>query len=371
MSQTNPKAMSSGNESQLSFDASQAGLLQDLTQKAWKSRRTLLMSLVIGAVLGGAAAYLLPAKHVAKLEIRRAAVENYGSVFAAVSSTPSSTPLSGDAAAEIGGSTINAAVADSLVSMDVFAKVYQQATGIVDEPDLGKRFGKTISYRELIAPKGLEKSFAPGFAVDVTLRSRVQAHEFAKLYGAEIEKLASEKIKEKLVGVIKVQQDLNNLNIDLARQSFELKSEIDVQKLGDAISVSKVGGIEKPVFSTVIPMSMQIPIESAVPRYFFGSEILEREKQITETNSKDIRMVPDYAELIALESRLKGLSKLLNGSGMRFVEVRAFPSVVERNGLGIRLALAAFIAVAIFVLMCIFVLMRGYVRDLETADRDG
>lgn len=333
----------------------------ELVRMAVARRHFLFASIFLGIAIGVALALMLPNKYTSKMEVRLSSVSTYGPIINSVSSLNRKE----NANDPFGDDLIYNALAKSMYDLDNFKNAYTKAFGEKESADYVNLFAKIVKYRELNAQKGNEKAHIAGFAVDLTLDSAKSARQLTDLYSSEIENSVKNLIVQELNEMIKIESSFNALDLNVAKSKFQMDSEIDAQNIQEAISISRIGGIAKPIIPSDIPMSAQIPIEKAVPRYFFGYEILEREKELVELNAGNEKLVPDFTTMKARENKLKGLSELFLRSDLHFVDVRTLPLIEPRYGMFFRIAMAVGVAVLFFVAAVSWVVMAGLFRQMN------
>ena len=305
--------------------------LAEFVKEAWAARRFLLAAVGIGSALGCILAYSLPNSYTSKIEVRSEPFQNYGVIFQAIRSQAIQIV---DEQQEIDSvfKIIENAIANSIFDVAVFEKAYEQLDRLKTGKQPWDSYNKIVQYRDLTAQRGNEKSFVPGYSVEVTLPSHDEAKEFASAYGNEIRKSANSYVLDRILSRLKYMTELNRLSLDIEKYKFEINSQLVVSDIENGISTSKISGIAKPIIPTDVTISSQIPLIAAVPRYFFGYEILEQEKKIAEDNARNENRVPNYADLVGQEKRLKSLSEIFIQSDVNFVDLRIIPSVNNNSG---------------------------------------
>jgi LPS O-antigen subunit length determinant protein (WzzB/FepE family) len=327
-------------------------------QILWAGRRFLATAIIAGLIAGSLAGFGLKTSYVSRFEIKRTSPENYGSLLAAASGQQQSTDITKDAGHQI----IYSSLSQAIYNAEIFSDVYKQIFPAFSSKNYQDLFRDIIIYRETTAPRGQENNFIPGFSVDVKSHDEITARKFAIEYSKKIKETATSLVIVEIRNIIEESRKLNKMNIDIARSKHKLNSGINAKELEDAASIAKVGGITKPQISSDLQLSAQIPLESAVPRYFFGSEILQREKEITQANAQIEEMIPGYADMISTDNRLKSLSELLSTTKVKFLDVVVFPKLEKRNGPTIRAALALLISLLFFAAAVLWLFLRRFIQ---------
>jgi hypothetical protein len=340
----------SGEPSSASF----ANYLQTL----WAGRRFLATAIIAGLIVGSLAGFGLKTSYISRFEIKRTSPENYVSLIAAASGQQQSTEITKDA----GNQIIYSSLSQAIYNAEIFSDVYKQVFPGASSNNYQDIFRDIINYREIAAPRGQEINFIQGFSVDTKFNDENMARKFAIVYSEKIKKTATSFIISDIRNIIEESRKFNNMNIDIARIKHQLNSGVIAKELEDAASIARVGGITKPQISSDLQLSAQIPLESAVPRYFFGSDILQKEKEITQANAKIEEMIPGYADMISTDNRLRSLSELLSTTKVKFLDVVVFPKLEKRNGLTIRAALALLISLLFFAAAVLWLFLRRLIQ---------
>jgi hypothetical protein len=339
--------------------------MMDSLKALWIERRFIATFILIGLIVGSVAALSLPKKYSLGFEIKRTSFENYDPVISVILSKDSLK------VEENRGNFIYSSLSQAIYDNSIYGNVLNK----IFVRDISRYYfenrSKVVSFKSLSPVRGAESSFIAGFSVNATFSSDEDVQKFVLAYSEEIKKTTDNLIIQDLKYAIKNRIDMNKLNIDVARRQFQLDSEILSQSLKDAISISKIGGIAKPLVPAELPVSAQIPLSSAVPKYFFGYEILQQEKQVADANAKNEFLIPGYAEMIATNDRLNALSQLLGRPEVRFLDVHIFPEVEKLNGWIKRAAILA-ATILFFLFMAVaWILARRAFRDSGSTDLAG
>jgi hypothetical protein len=327
-------------------------------QTLWAGRRFLATAIIAGLIIGSLAGFGLKTSYISRFEIKRTSPENYASIIAAASGQQQSTEITKDAGHQI----IYNSLSQAIYNAEIFSDVYKRILPNFSSNNYEDLFRDIINYREITASRGQEINFIPGFAVDIKFKDELTTRNFAIEYSKKIKDIATSLIIVEIRNIIEESRKFNKMNIDIARSKHQLNSGVIAKELEDAASIARVGGITKPQISSDLQLSAQIPLESAVPRYFFGSDILQKEKEITQANAKIEEMIPGYADMISTDNRLRSLSELLSTTKVKFLDVVVFPKLEKRNGLTIRAALALLISLLFFAAAVLWLFLRRLIQ---------
>ena len=149
-------------------------------------------------------------------------------------------------------------------------------------------------------------------------------------------------------------------------KKYEIDSNNKIESIQNSIDVAKVGGFSKPIVSTQVPMSSQIPLQIAVPQYFFGYEMLEEEKKQTAINAKNETKIPGYSNLISQKNRLSALSNFLTRENLKLVDVQVLPDLNVKNGIFTKIAVATGVTLLSVLAALSLLAFRVFQRKLGT-----
>ena len=138
------------------------------------------------------------------------------------------------------------------------------------------------------------------------------------------------------------------------------------EKYKDAIDIAKIAGFEKLIMPQQMPVTAQIPLQNAVPRYFFGYAVLEQEKKQIETNANDETKIPGYSAFVSENSRLAAMSDFIVKADLNFVDVQIFPKVEVKNGLVTKLAVIIAATLLLISMSCLVIALRIFKRKMAS-----
>jgi LPS O-antigen subunit length determinant protein (WzzB/FepE family) len=330
----------------------------ELLQESWKSWRFIMSLAAAGLIAGGLLGYNIPQSYTVKLELTPSPIEKYDRVFSAFytplvsdenqkgAARPELNIISDALSQAIENQKdiarpelkiISDALSQAVYDQQLFLSVTQKT--LLAKNDLPLKIDDVLEISKLSPGRGLEKYFVQGYSVKISLKNKDDLIKLTNNYSEQFKISVNENVKNVLGDILNTNSKLNDLKFEILSKKHKIDLKNKIEDTGEAIDIAKIGGFAKPIMPQQMPVTAQIPLQDAVPPYFFGYEVLEQEKKQLENNANNETKIDGYSDYFAESNRLAAMSNFIASADLNFVDVQIFPEVDEKYGLVTKLAL--------------------------------
>lgn len=337
----------------------------DFVKEAWNSRRLLVSFAVVGLISGAVLGYMLPKSYTIKLELTPSPIEKYDKIFSTLFTR---VALSADSKNESDVSRPESKIISDAMSQTVYSQKilsFAMQKSLTTNSKSETEFSDIINLNKLSPGRGLEKYFVQGYSVEFSLKNRNELAQLVENYSTEFKNNVNQKVKDVLIDTLKINLKINDLNFEVSKKIYKIDTKNNIEYTREAVDIARIGAIAKPIMPPQMPITAQIPLENAVPKYFFGYEVLEQEKKQLEDNAKDETRIPGYSAFVAESNRLSAMADFIAKANLSFVDVQIFPEVSVKNGFLTKLALVIATTILLISAGCLVIALRILRRKIS------
>jgi len=316
-------------------------------------RHKILLSAIVGLIVGVGIIYIFPQSYTIYSSIRRSSLVGVNSPLLVIYEGAGEVSFKErqDQMADFVDNSIEYALND----LEIFKQAYSRVFGEVNLSEQNQLFTDTVNVTRRESDPRIQNAEPVRFDVAVSSPDSGKIREFVAAYQAELAAAVRKSIILDVQEIIRARSLLKDIRFRSDRELFVARSNARLEELSNAIALAQVAGIEKPVLPSEISLSSQIPLEAAVPRYFFGWDVLDAERVNVEKGISKEVVVPGYPEYVADRLRLAELMNSLDTVQMKLLEIKTSPEIAKKiNGMK---------KIAIL-LISVFVVFAGYVTYL-------
>jgi len=319
------------------------------------SKKQVALGMLAAIILGLLAAILMPSQVRTSVKINLAFSVDYLNLadilrkLTLVTPVPVSARATNPNAGGLGSALINSVLDQHIFDQETIEILYAKKPELFANLDYEnpEKFYKgrfKIKYNlPVVEGRFPQSNKIPAYySLDIMTQSRRTGRALMDGY---IETL-KEQLQKKLLARIKSMIDSKKLilqaSFDAEKQTRLEVAKIQIESLQNDISLARLAGFENPAFQLKTIQTTELPLQSAVPRYFFGYKILEEELNILERVTKDDRRLKNYLPLINLENISKTQLKVLGNSNFSIVK-HEYKRTVRTARLFVRLLVGAIV----------------------------
>ena len=313
----------------------------------YRNAHRLFFLLVVAAILSIGAVMFLPKTYVIEATVQRAAAPEYSAATNLL--FPNGAADAADASAMV-DDVIRQVVADP----SIFAEAYDKSHGTSSDHNALNLFDKTVTETPLAPVRGQEKDFVPGYKLKIVGQDAHVVEEFTSSYTELLKKNSQEELASQLSHMLGVELARREIDFEVAAEKFNVQSDVSAGILEDSIEVARAGDIAKPIISQDMPLSASIPVEQAVPQYFFGVDVLEKRREVALRNKDVLMRVPGYSDYISNKLRLGKYGEFIKKLDFDVLYVNRWVLAKQKIGVVSRIAIAVGVTVLVLVVAMLF-----------------
>lgn len=141
-----------------------------------------------------------------------------------------------------------------------------------------------------------------------------------------------------------------------AKNSRDANFRILEDVLVDDIAIARRAGFEKPAFNLQASEFGDIPLTNLMPRYFFGTDILEEQLRVLRENKTNLERIPEFLQLEELKDRSAAFLAAIGSRNLNLVSyaIEDRPSQLPYLLVNFALAIIGALGLALLALMVLF-----------------